>query len=251
MNRTGYHWEIYTYLTAAFIPKKEPRTKFIIFTIGRSGSSLLVSLLKSNPTIYCVGELLGKKIIFPEIYIRQVAQRSSKEVFGFKLNTYHFRVQNIRDPVSFVGKLHQRGYKIISLKRENLLRQVISHMYAIERGKYHHKLSEGQQVLTQITIEINDLQKELDLFESFQRVENQILDNFPHFALSYEQDLAEETKQQETVNQVATFLDTHPAPVSTDFVKTTPKELSRIIHNYEEIRQYLVNTPYAEYLSDS
>jgi hypothetical protein len=251
MNRTGYHWELFTYLTNVFIPANLPKTKFIIFTIGRSGSSLLVSLLKSNPEIHCVGELLGKKLLFPERYIHQVAKRFKKGVFGFKLNTYHFRVQNIQDPVAFVGKLSESGYKIISLQRDNFLRQVISHMYAVYRGKYHQKASEGQQKQPQITIELDVLKKELRLFEGYQALEKQILGQFPHFALSYEKDLAEEARQQETVNRVAAFLDTPPAPVSTDLVKTTPKELSRIIHNYEEVRQYLQNTPYAEFLDDS
>lgn len=251
MNRTGYHWEIYTYITNVFRTVNEPKTKFVIFTIGRSGSSLLVSLLKSNPQIYCVGELLGKKLLSPERYIHQVARISKGNVFGFKLNTYHFRVQNIRDPIAFVGSLDKSGYKIISLKRDNLLRQVISHIYAMRRGKFHHTVNEGQQKQTQITIDLDELQKELDLFEGYQDLENKILSRFSHFALSYEQDLFEESRQQETVNRVSTFLDTFPAPASTNLVKTTPKELSSIIRNFSEVQIYLQNTQYAECIRDS
>jgi len=246
MNRTGYHWELYTYLTNIFRKKKEPLKKFVIFTVGRSGSSLLVSLLNSNPKIHCYGELLGKKLISPTRYYQQVALINHGEIFGFKLNTFHFRIQHIGDPVRFVDNLHDEGFEIISLRRENILRQIFSHIYAVKRGKFFHTKREGQQKHSPIHVDLELLRREIILFEGYQELEEKILSTVPHLSLSYERDLVDRVNQQATINRLTSLLGTKPGIARTDFVITTPKDLSRIILNYDEIHQYLMTTQYAE-----
>ena len=116
-NYMGYVREGLTYSTYPFRSKSDPTTKFVIFTVGRSGSGLLVNLLQSHAHVHCDDELFQRKLVSPFLYLKSKARLARKDVYGFKLNTYHFRIQKIEYPVEFVGKIQRAGYKIISLKR--------------------------------------------------------------------------------------------------------------------------------------
>ena len=135
----GYVREVLTYLGYPFLPKSEPEKKFVIFTVGRSGSTLLVNLLHSHEQIHCDDELYKRKLFSPIRYLRCKTLLSSKKIYGFKLNTYHFRDQKIVNPKVFINEVFEEGYQIISLRRRNIVRQAISHMYALHRDIFHHK----------------------------------------------------------------------------------------------------------------
>lgn len=246
-NYTGYVREGLILAASPFLRKK-PSEKFIIFTIGRSGSSLLVSLLHSHTRIHCAGELLAKPLISPNAYIKRYEGLAQKDIYGFKLNTYHFRVQKIQDPVGFVKGLHEDGYKIISLKRNNLIRQVISHMYAVHRNVFHEQTTKGQQKQSLMHVEMAFLQDELEKFTKFQELEARILQHVPSLPISYEDDLSISENHQRTVDKITDFLGIEASVVHTNLVKTTPREWSSFIENADEVRTFLLKTGYGEYL---
>ncbi|MBU0512077.1 MAG: hypothetical protein KKD28_02390 [Chloroflexi bacterium] len=169
-------------------------------------------------------------------------------MYGFKLNTYHFRIQKTEYPVEFVGEIQRAGYKIISLKRRNLLRQAISHMYALHRDAFHHRESQGKQAFDRFNVGLDQLQEKLELFETYRELRDQILDHFPSLQLYYEDDLLDSTRHQATVDKVSDFLGILPSRVQTDLRKTTPKELQSFVENYDEVKAYLSGTVYAKYL---
>ena len=83
----------------------------LIFAQGRTGSSLLESLLGS--TGYTThGELCknGKYCLVPD-----------------KLNcTAHLKVWHVEDPLTYIRDAMQKGWDIVYLKRINLIRHVLS-----------------------------------------------------------------------------------------------------------------------------
>ena len=114
--------------------------KFLIFSQGRTGSTLLMDLLSSHPEIHCDGELLYYRVPFPAQFVKLKSALTLKKHFGFKVKIYQLvEIQNIKDPREFIMEFYNRGWKIISLKRENLLRHVISFWFAEENKKYHFK----------------------------------------------------------------------------------------------------------------
>lgn len=247
---TGYVHEAITYISFPFSRKNKPAKKFVIFTVGRSGSTLLVSLLNSHEQIYCDDELFKKKLFSPLRYLKYKSQLSSKPVYGFKLNTYHFRVQQTDSPESFLREISNAGYQIISLQRKNLLRQAISHMYALERDKFHHNTSQGNLDYDVFTVDLDILKSELELFEEYKLQHENLLAPFDCLQLYYEDDLLDKTKHQETADRVANFLGVPSAPVRTNLVKTTPQKISDFVANYDEIAKFLADTVYASNLSD-
>lgn len=247
-NYTGYAREGFTYLSYPFRPKMKPTNKFVIFTVGRSGSGLLVNLLQSHRHIHCDDELFKKKLFLPLGYLKAREHLSGNDTYGFKLNTYQFRVQKISNPVAFVGEIHRRGYKIISLKRRNLLRQIISHMFALHRSVFHQPDNGKGFTARPFVVNQADLQQELVLFEGYRALRDQILAEFAHLKLSYEDDLSDAAQHQATVDKISEYVGVPTSVVQTGLAKTTPKDLSSLIANFDEVIAYLKGTKYAEFV---
>ena len=249
-NYTGYARELLTYSTYYIRPKHNPETKFVIFTVGRTGSNLLVSLLNSHPEITCHGELLYKKVAYPQLYIRCKEKLVRQNVFGFKLLLYNFGVQNIFDPRPILDDMVIDGYKIINLKRRNLLRQTISHMLALYRKTFHQERGDAQLFHNQMIVDFSFFQEELELFIDHRRREEELLKDFSYLRLDYEDDLLPEKNHQVTVDKIAQYLGIPTASVISDFGKTTPQDLSNVIENYEEFTEYLEGMNYSHYLNE-
>ena len=247
-NYTGYIREILTYSSYLFRPKRNPRTKFVIFTVGRTGSNLLVSLLNNNRIIHCHSELLIKRVVFPKLYLKCQERLARKEVYGFKVLLYNFGVQDIQDPLDILGDLYRDGYKIISLKRRNILRQVVSHMYAVHRSKFHLNKGQAEPNLNRMRIDSKYLHSELEFFLDYRLHEEQILTNFSYLQLYYEDDLLDERCHQQAVDKVADYLGIPTAIGTTKLAKTTPQDLYNIIENYDEFKMLVENTGYSQYL---
>jgi len=245
---SGYIREAIIYVTFPLLPKRNSVKKFFIFSVGRAGSNLLVSLLDTHPLIRCHSEVLGKKVVLPKSYLRCNELIARKDVFGFKLLLYNFKVQKINNPKGFVTSLYDEGYKIISLQRCNILRQSISHIYAKHRQKFHHSDTQRKQYYKKLTISLETLQEELLLFAELRKLEQQILIDLPFLRLTYEEDLEDKKRHQSTVNRISDFIKIQSAHIHTNLVKTTPYDLSSFIENYGEFREYIYQTEYAEFL---
>jgi hypothetical protein len=95
-----------------------PEKKFIIYGSGRSGSTLLTSMLNTHSDIYCDAEILAKKyapnIIFPNLYISSISKKAShrrKKNYGCGLMSTHLREQKFLDKKSFLENL-SRDWRI-------------------------------------------------------------------------------------------------------------------------------------------
>ncbi|MFO7999189.1 MAG: sulfotransferase, partial [Bacteroidales bacterium] len=118
------------------------KTKFFIFCQGRSGSNLLVNLLKSHPEVHCDYELFNQKLLqekplwkrqlinkLPIQYLNYCRVRHSEPIVGFKLLCYQYRANQKRLRSLFSG-----DWKIIHLHRNDVFKQVISGFVARETG---------------------------------------------------------------------------------------------------------------------
>ncbi len=111
--------------------------------MGRSGSNLLASLLRCHPDIDCEGEILSRRIIgytpWPHVWVQGRRALHHRPWYGFKLKIYHLTTdQGVRDPSGFLTTLVGEGWKIIHLRRRNLLRQSLSNLRLIRTGKAQH-----------------------------------------------------------------------------------------------------------------
>lgn len=229
------------------------KNKFVIFCHGRSGSTLLLNLLNSHPDINCDGEILSRKVFSPSLLIKCRSLISPKEVYGFKLLSYQLRdVQKIDDPKGFLRNLNSKGYKIIFLRRSNMLRLVLSVMYAEFRNEWHHLQSEGRvEHKKKMIVDVTEMLKRLRESDETYSFESELMNGLPHIPISYEHDLENSKTHAATIKKIADFLGVpHSLPSDPSIVKITPKSLEGFIDNVDEIRQSLMGTKFEKYLED-
>ena len=90
-----------------------PTPRFIVLAQGRSGSSLLTSLLNAHPRLHSEGEVLAFPLRFPEAFLRGKVLRYGLlgRGWGFKAKHYQItRTQKIDDLRAFLHKLVEAGW---------------------------------------------------------------------------------------------------------------------------------------------
>lgn len=245
--------EIVSYSRAFLQQNQTPKKKFVIFGQGRTGSTLLVDLLNNQPNINCEGEILNgrlyKKVLFPNLYVQGRCSKFADKVYGFKVKIYQLTEQQQIDPKKFILNLYHQGWKIIHLKRNNILRNEISTMVASLRKQWF-ATSENPLKNQKITIDCYQLLAGVERREIYQVKEQEILNKLDHITVVYEENLLRAENHQKTCDRIFHYLGLESLPVKTKLLKTTPNQLSDIIENYEEVVEKVSQTKYAKFLSD-
>ncbi|MEM9823740.1 MAG: hypothetical protein AAF985_21830, partial [Bacteroidota bacterium] len=166
-------------LGAYFHSFQKDRTlgKFVIFGQGRTGSTLLVDLLNSHPTIACEQEifsrryhLLSGKLRWPYRFLQGMEARHAHQTFGFKVKIYQLTLHQHLDPMDFLDRLEQRGYQIIYLRRDNFLEHAISGLSAQQTKRFH--LFKGElNEYPPIELSVADLEEALENRRMYQEQE--------------------------------------------------------------------------------
>lgn len=217
----------------------------MIFAQGRTGSSLLRTILNAHSEVRCEGEILAEPVDEPVGFVEEQAQSSNKPVFGFKVKIYQLTDVQGADPARFLLALHDRSYQIIYLYRENLLRHAFSNTFARRRGRYHDTSQDERPTIRvdpELLIEV--MRRRQAHLES----EAAALGDLSHMRLSYERDLLEPTSQQRTARRLYRHLGVAPIEVSPDLVRSVSGPLSERIENYPELVEALTGTPYESFL---
>ncbi len=222
--------------------------RFVIVTTGRTGSELLVSLLDSHPRIVCDSEVLSIPRAHPR---RLVLRRSTRArargcAYGFKLVAEHARLQGPHDRSAFLRGFAERGFRIILLKRRDLLQQVVSSARGIETGHHHRQRDRAE--FTPMRVDPVAVLCSLAWFEDGITFIRSALAGVPMLELTYEDDLLEPEQQQRAAERVCEFLGVSPAPVKTDLVKLAPRSLTDQLENFDEVAALLAQTRFASLL---
>ena len=229
-----------------------PKTKFVIFGQGRTGSTLLTSLLNSHPEITCEGEIFAQRVLNPLLYVTCRSQiQSTSDVYGFKVKIYqltHTQKLDLDDAINFLKKLSEDKWQIIYLRRENLLRHAISNMMVENTGLYH-RFSDDQVFWNKkIDVDYQKLLISMEEREKFQEAESYVLKHIDYVPLVYEKDLLDIDAQQKTVDMLCDFIGISRCPVQTNLVRINRGKLSDIVHNYHEIQPKIEQTRFSQFL---
>lgn len=252
-DRMGYVFELRTYLKSLMAPKKDPATKFIVFGTGRSGSTLLVTLMDSNSHIFCDNEIYHRKVMFPKAYRKALSRLANTDVYGFKLLMYHISLKlgiKNEDFEAYLQGLVDEGYRIIHLRRHNIVRQAFSNLYARHRGQFHSNSTIGKKTDKKMTVDLEELEKWIRNIEGQAKWEQELLQNVTHLSIGYEKDLEDRTAHGNTLRRVSEFLGTNVEPPDTELRKVTPKSLDSFITNDEEVMAFLRSNGWAHYIEN-
>ena len=244
------------YLRLLLFWSRYPKKKYIILTQSRSGSALLATLLMQHPDVFRDGEILNTnrknyKIKYPKLYLTarsRIARSAKKGVYGCKIKYHHLSEHSnlSHKRVKLLMKeLHEEGWKIIYLKRNNVLRKSVSSIAGRQRG-YRHVRNDHSKVLEKIWVDCNDLLDSLKASERRMEIDQDVLQGIPHLLVDYEDDLLDASKHDQTCKRVFKFLGISDAKVQSKFRRTSSNDLSNTIENYNEVKKFLSNTKYSD-----
>lgn len=251
-------------------------TKFIIFALPRTGSTLLSKSLNKHPEVFCDDEifhfsfrdyfspnqfrflkirLLPKKINYiinyPVTYLRlnnflnKYFTNKRGENFkarGFKLMYY----QTFYMP-GLINYLKKNDVKIILLLRENIFRNALSDMRARKTGVYHHKGENEKTVsgMPKLNVDINTLKNKMNHITYQNKKLEHIVENMQYIKILYE-DFAD---WNNTMNKIFDFLEVSRTDVSAGAKKLNPDKAEDMINNFSEVKTWLLENNYAEFLN--
>lgn len=247
----GWAEETFFYLGHKGKGKKAPRLRFLVFAQGRTGSSLLCSLLGDHPDITCARELFATPRLNPRLWADRQSRTAKTPVFGFKAKSY--QISKRPDPKkvrSFLTHLLFHGWQIVHLRRENLFRQSLSNFYASRSNRYETQPGAPAARIQPFKVPCERLAAMIRERETWISVEREALRGLPHISLSYEEDLMPEARHQTVCNHLFDLFEVKRRPVSTLLVPTTPRSWKNFILNPEAVRTTMKREGFGAYLED-
>ncbi len=217
--------------------------KFLIFGLGRSGSSLLVNLLNAHPAIHCDSEIFHRKHRWQRIKHRYpfliltfrqflARRRASTSVYGFKL----FKSQ-VDDPDQMIHRFHADGWRIVYLQRLSIFDQAISDIVAHRTHRFHGKIGQAEQETHPFPIEPELFLQQMRIKTKSTQQCKDIMASVPHLHIIYERDLATPDCWQKTLESAYTYIGIAPSatPAYTSVTKPWVRPYSELITNYTEL----------------
>lgn len=163
---------------------------------------------------------------------------------GFKLFYYHPVDSDIKDVWRYIDK--DKKIKIIHLKRENILRSVLSRKIADKTQVWKEKNPD----ITLTTLDKTVTLSRSECEEEFRQTKNWILEanlrfkDHHVFNLNYG-DLVKNRAQ--TLQDIFSFLNLSNYDVSTDIIKQNKESLEELISNFNSLKESFENSEW-EYL---
>ena len=243
--------------------------KFVVITHGRSGSSLLISLLASHNDVIAFAEIFHKDHTwfgydgYPdrhskawltyrnenvEAFLNQMVFRGYADnisAVGFKL----FYNEPFCDPHAVLRYLYDiSDLKVIFMKRRNLLRSYVSAKIAMANNVWRIEDSKKENDSLKVEVDVNDC---LFYFRSMLKYNSKYERVFQHkskMEIFYE-DLSCNTFG--VSQEIQNFLGVECVTLSSKMMKQNNSSLQELIANYDEIRTRLKDTEFEKFFYES
>jgi LPS sulfotransferase NodH len=243
-------------LSRGLIPSTRDYARFVILGMGRSGSNLLASSLRSHESIVAFGEIFNNAKMdhilweYPgyESTPRQIARRArdatgfietvvfkpmprQTRAVGFKLFYYHARDGGWRDIWPY---LQAMDLKVIHLKRKNLLALQLSMTLALKTNEWSTRQEGVKQDKRKCALPYESCLKGFEAVTQWQEEADQFFTGKDKLEVWYE-DL--NANYEATINTVQRFLKVEIQPARSPLKKQSGLPLSETILNYQELKE--------------
>jgi hypothetical protein len=211
---------------------------------------MLVDMLSSQPGV-CCDFFIAEEVRDPYDGMRSRAAQVAalgQAAFGIRLLVPHLMNHHSgADIAELLGRLRTDDWTVIHTRRSSLLRTVISYVYAGHHG-FHLRDEDGPWRFEPTTIDPDEFSEWLTVVSEWAEIERRALAATRHREIVYEDDLAAETAQRQTITRLMNELLGAPAvPSRTAFRRQLPAgNLSELVLNYAEIMRLLDSRGMAE-----
>jgi LPS sulfotransferase NodH len=248
---------------------------YMITCAARTGSTMLVHLLRSHPEVCSHGEIfspgkiegitgtyLDKRHAGPEFIDRLSAERDrdpikflykvvldlqGKKAVCFKLK--HDELVLPEYKVLLDEIVNNRDFRIIHLRRENLLRRYLSHYIANHVTRVTWAIR-GQTIpeVQPVVLAPHECQKDFETVLGRERQFAELFADHPSFAISYEEMV---TRDTEKIRALLDFVGVSPRELMTTTRRLGCDDLRQVIANFEELRTYFAGSPYSKFFEQA
>ena len=235
-------------LLRSFRPPSPPRS-FLIYGQGRTGSTLLGELIGSHPDVDFGDEVLKGRVRAPLQYLEGLRREAAPRSYGVHVKPAHLAVsQGVADRGRWLRAAARRGWLVIHLKRENVLRHVLSNATMHASGASHFR-GEGGKHVGAVTVDVPLLLRHMEGRALSARQEEQELEGIDHLTVTYERDLlAGEERWAAVSAQVYEALGREPYVPTTSLRRINKGALPELIANYDEVAAAVSGTQWAALL---
>jgi LPS sulfotransferase NodH len=230
-------------------------TPYVILFIERDGSTYLTSLLTSHPQVEAIYERFS-------VLVQQGASAKDQlswagEFFTLptisrvKARGFKTKLVDVLDVDGFTQVLHEKGVRVIQMRRRNRVKAVVSRINARRlfeaTGKWNLYNRSDRVAATEI-----DPQEFATYLEEREQADAELqayVDrlNLPTLKIVYEDLLV---AKDQTLNQVFNFLRVPAKQVQEKTLKNTSDDLRQVILNFEQLRDQYRGTPYYEMFTE-
>jgi LPS sulfotransferase NodH len=195
--------------------KPASQRRFLIFARPRSGTTLLVDLLRQVRDMHCDGEVLHYGVLRPTRHVKNLAAVRTKTAYGCKVLSYQLlEVQRMKSPLSFFDSLAADGFHFVHLRRDtfaqclSLATAMQTSVFAVRDGKAR------KEIPGEVVIDEDRFRAILKWNAAMLDYEDTLMSAYPHLRLQYEDDLTDPVVQQAAVDRICTLIGHPTSPVS-------------------------------------
>ena len=224
----------------------------LIFGQGRTGSTVLESLLASTGYFRSRGEMLNTdfrgEALFPLRFVEGERKRSGSQRLLCHMKPKHLTIDRsrpVRDTADFLSELDRRGWRFLHLSRRNTFEHALSELVAERRGYF--KTDDVEESL-QIKVDCNDLINRMNDMVQQAEVERSMLGAIDRIQVVYEDDILEPSAHQQTIDRILEKIGLESRPVSTEFRKVNTHPPSELIVNFAEVVERLQHAGFGKFV---
>jgi LPS sulfotransferase NodH len=222
-------------------------TPYVLFLVGRVGSTYLVSMLRSHPALLAGEEdLRDLEDLGAQVQLDWADKYLSPPILGTrKARGFNVKLAHLCDPDGFRELLQKRRCKILHMQRRNRVKAVISRINGSrlydQTGMWG--LFDERDKLPPLTVDLAQFDEFLNHRERMDaQLEAYVKSlQLPTIEIFYEDLLSDRSAFLEALFR---FLDVPFVPVKGVTLKITNDDLSQVITNFDELQATYKGTPY-------
>jgi LPS sulfotransferase NodH len=248
---------------------------YMITCPARTGSTMLVHLLRSHPDIISHDEVFSPAGTLGGMAGTYLIKRRGNQDF-----TNRMAAEKDRDPIKFLYKIvfdlqgrkavcfklkhdelalpqykvlrdeivNDRDFRIIHLRRENLLRRYLSHYIANHVTQVTWAIH-GQTIpeIQPVVLDPHECQEDFETVLGREKQFAELFAHHPGFRISYEEMI---TPSSEKLQCLLDFMGVPRRELTTTTQKLGCNDLRRVIANFDELRSHFAGSPFAKFFED-
>lgn len=241
------------------------RTRAVILTTQRTGSTSLVVSLGTHPDIECAGEILigapdrpGPQVRGPLKNVVRIgniirfgawmpARRMARFYAGGQARVRAFKVMynQLKYPFALRYLQNDRSIRVMHLRRHNLLKVHVSRLLM---GKRERVQATGPVEAVRTHVDpaeaIDAMRQARERYERF----DGLFGTHPRLQLAYESLFDGQGLSEAASAAICDFLEVPRQPMHSRLTKLNPELLRDMVTNYDELATAVARTEFAEFL---